>query len=69
MNEILKYFVDLLNSVPLTGAITGAITTPLDVIKTRLMLQVNFGHFVFLLFVSYSSWKESNFMVLTFCSS
>lgn len=33
-------FVDFLKLSSLAGAITGAITTPLDVIKTRLMIQV-----------------------------
>lgn len=32
-------FVDFLKLSSLAGAITGAITTPLDVIKTRLMIQ------------------------------
>lgn len=46
--------------IPYIGAVTGAVTTPLDVVKTRLMVQVH-TIFYFSYYFEGNLWERLNF--------
>lgn len=66
MNNCLRLLRNLVSFPLYTGAITGAITTPLDVIKTRLMVQVNFIAFSWFLCSFHLLWGLGRALLLMF---